>query len=117
MRGLYGYQNARRVRKHYVIGSDEDEWKTLVVSIFKVPFGKKLVTDDISMDSDIWDYYVKSVLDRESRAAKIIQKMYHRRYLKRINSAILIQERYREAIANPYTLLCRRRLEHEFNQM
>jgi len=114
---LYGYQKARRVRKHYVIGYDEDDWTTLAVCIFKVPFGVRLVTDNISMDSDIWKYYVKTVVDRETRAAKIIQKKYHHRYIKRIDSAILIQECYRKAIGNPYTLLCKRRLLREFNEM
>jgi hypothetical protein len=114
---LYGYQKARRVRKHYVIGYDEDDWVTLVVCIFKVPFGVRLVTDDISHDSGIWEYYINTIADRETRAAKTIQKKYHRHYLKRIDAAILIQERYREAMGNPYTLLCKRRLLREFNEM
>jgi hypothetical protein len=115
---LYGYQKARRVRRYAPVEySDEYDWTTLAVCIFKVPFGVRLVTDDISIDSDIWKYYVKTVVDRETRAAKIIQKKYHYRYLKRIDSAILIQECYRKAMGNPYTLLCKRRLLREFNEM
>jgi len=115
---LYGYQKARRVRRYAPVEySDEYDWVTLVVCIFKVPFGVRLVTDDISHDSGIWEYYINTIADRETRAAKTIQKKYHRHYLKRIDSAILIQERYREAIGNPYTLLCKRRLLREFNEM
>jgi len=112
---LYGYQKARRVRPY--APPIEYDWATLVVCIFKVPFGAKLITDNISHDSGIWDYYINTIADRETRAAKTIQKKYHRRYLKRIDSAILIQERYREAMGNPYTLLCKRRLLREFNEM
>ena len=110
---VYGYSNAKR-RPIY---SENPDWLTLGVCIFKVPFGAGIHCNDISMDSNIWNYFIRTILDRESKAAKTIQKCYHRRYLKKIYAAILIQEHYRKAIANPYTQLCRNRLMREFSEL
>jgi len=108
---VYAYQTARR--KTYL----PHEWVTIGVCIFKVPFGVEITNDDISMDSTIWEHFVITILDRETKAAKVIQRKYRHRYIKRIDAAILIQDHYRVAIANPYTKLCQNRLMREFIEM
>ena len=93
---------------------------TMCVCIFKIPFGRYIPiygADFSSMDDEIWDFHEKTVWDKETRAARLIQEFYRERFELKKSSAILIQQRYREAIANPYTQLCRNRLLHEFNEM
>ena len=113
---VYGYRHARR-RLYMNVSYLDEEYVTLGVCIFKVPFGAEVPCDDISMDSHIWDYFVRTILDRETKAAKTIQRKYRLRYLKKIDAAIFIQEYYRRAIGDPYTQLCKNRLMREFNEM
>ena len=114
---VYGYSNAKRIQRlNY--SELHSEWnETLGVCIFKVPFGAGLHCNDISMDSNIWEYFIRTILDRETKAAKTIQRWYRNRYIDRVCSAVLIQTWYREAIANPYTQLCQNRLKREFREM
>jgi hypothetical protein len=93
---------------------------TTCVCIFKIPFGRYIPiysADFSSMDDEIWDFHEKTVWDRETKAARLIQEFYRERMEIKRASALLIQKVYREAIANPYTQLCRNRLLHEFNDM
>jgi hypothetical protein len=93
---------------------------TMCVCIFKIPFKREIPIynpDFSSMDDEIWDYYETTVWDRETTSARFIQQVYRKRFRIRNESAAIIQERFREAIANPYTQLCRNRLLHEFEEM
>jgi hypothetical protein len=93
---------------------------TMCVCIFRIPYGRYIPiysADFSSMDDEIWDFYEKTIWDRETKAARLIQEFYRERFELKKSSAIIIQKVYREAIANPYTQLCRNRLLHEFNDM
>ena len=90
---------------------------SVFVFIFKIPFGRNIQLDDISIDSDIWDYYVDTVIDRETQAVKTIQKQFRIWSGLRYYAASMIQYRFRQAIANPYTQLCKNRLIREFNEL
>jgi hypothetical protein len=93
---------------------------TMCVCIFEIPFGLDVPIyqpDFSSMDDEMWDYHIKTVWDRETSAARLIQNIYRSRFKLRVKSATIIQNVYREAIANPYILLCKRRLLREFNEM
>ena len=111
---IYAYQHAKRRTFNYLYHQSSI---TLGVCIFKIPFGVEVCCNDISMDSDIWEYFVRTILDYETKAAKVIQRKYRLRYLKKIDAAIFIQEYYRRAIGDPYTQLCKNRLMREFNEM
>jgi hypothetical protein len=93
---------------------------TMCVCIFKIPFGRYIPiygADYSSIDDEIWDFHERTIWDRQTRAARLIQEFYRERFELKKSSAILIQKVYREAIANPYTQLCRNRLLHEFEDM
>ena len=47
----------------------------------------------------------------------IIQRKWRTIYNTRFAAAVIIRKRMKQAIANPYTQLCRNRLKREFNQM
>ena len=111
---VFAYQHAK-IRPFYYLYHESSI--TLGVCIFKIPFGVEVCCNDISMDSDIWEYFVRTILDYETKAAKIIQRKYRLRYLKKIDAAIFIQEYYRRAMGDPYTQLCKNRLMREFNEM
>ena len=93
---------------------------TFCVCIFEIPFGTDIPLFNISfpnMDDEIWDYLVKIIWDRETSSAKLIQMFYRRHFERRKEATKIIQKWYRDAITNPYTELCRKRLFREFNEM
>ena len=51
------------------------------------------------------------------RLAKVIQKYFREHLKRRVEAALVIQKQFRESIANPYHLMCRRRLLREFKEM
>ncbi len=51
------------------------------------------------------------------RKAIIIQRFYKKRFRKRLLAILVLQRRFREAIGNPYTQICKRRLLTEFNEL
>jgi len=90
---------------------------SVCVFIFKIPVGRNIQLDDISMESDIWEYYVETIYDRKTQAVKKIQRQFRIWSGLRNTAAWRIQTKFREAIANPYTQLCKNRLTREFKNL
>jgi len=99
-----------------------NERVTMCVYIFKIPFGVDVPLYDpkfsnIADDEMFFYYHYKTIWDRETSAARLIQNIYRSRFKSRVESATLIQKYYRKAISCPYIQLCKNRLMREFNEM
>ena len=89
------------------------------VKIFEIPFGYNIPIHH-HKDAENYELYemcMKTVYDRETTAVMIIQRKWRTIYNTRFAAAVIIRKRMKHAIANPYTQLCRNRLNREFNQM
>ena len=91
---------------------------TFYVCIYKFPIGKAIpMFEPPEFDPELSEYHVKTIRNSLARNLINIQRFYRIRFYIKTVAATLIQKVYREAIANPYKLLCKNRLNREFNEM
>ena len=111
---LCGYREARVIEN---FTSERTGVQTLCSFLFNLPYGVNIDLDDFSIDSNMWDYHEYTIIDIRTQAAKKIQRRFRIWFGTRNEAATTIQSKFREAIANPYTLICRNRLAKEFKEM
>ena len=94
-------------------------YNEIFVDIYKVPFGVDISTGEnyIDIRAQFSGHFVRTIRSRKSLAIEIIQKYYKIYFKRKMDSIIFLQFALRKAIANPYTLLCRKRLLREFNEL
>jgi len=85
------------------------------VKIFKIPFKYHVCLN--AYDANFYENHIKTVYDPKTTKVMLIQKRWRLIYQKRVDSANIIKDAVREAIANPNTQLCKNRLFHEFHNM
>ena len=86
-----------------------------IVKIFKINFKYHVCLN--ALDADFYENYIETVYDPKTTKVMLIQKRWRNIYQKRVDSANIIKEHFKIAIANPNTQLCKNRLLHEFYDM
>ena len=98
-----------------------DTYYEVYSNIYKIPYGQDITFGAgdgwINLKYDYHEYLVEKIRYKKVIAAETIQKYYRLHLLKKTRAVKILQRRIREAIANPYTELCRKRLLREFNEM
>jgi hypothetical protein len=85
--------------------------------IFKIDYGDHVWLYYRNQKRLMYQNHIETVYDPKTTAAMLIQKYWRLVYNRRFVAAVIIKRRLRQAIANPYTELCKRRLMREFYEL